>query len=284
MGSSMARNLAPEKTQAMLISDDNVLLILPSLPSYWVGGRCPADVHLHTWGGRITPLICSSSPLPYGYAPLTWSSCPPSYLSLLEKVQARAQGLIRLKALQDQLLPSSATLAAASRRSRSFRRLQDTQAACPAPGCSPTALGKPTRPHHTNCCYQDHQLILPFCQDGDLSAFLPSALHKNVEPHGTADTASLYLVLQTFKKAGGQLQTSSVLSREKGRRDQGRTTAAWLPTLRGFGKGVATAAPSASRSPRAGAIKGVLMGRSLSCTQIKRCPSGALTPCREISN
>ncbi|KAG0723207.1 hypothetical protein GWK47_043113 [Chionoecetes opilio] len=38
------------------------------------------------------------------YAPLTWSSCPPSYLCLLDKVQARAQRLILLKALPDQLL------------------------------------------------------------------------------------------------------------------------------------------------------------------------------------
>ncbi|KAG0704441.1 hypothetical protein GWK47_024684 [Chionoecetes opilio] len=32
------------------------------------------------------------------YSPLAWSSCPPSYLGLLDRVQARAQRLARLKA------------------------------------------------------------------------------------------------------------------------------------------------------------------------------------------
>ena len=31
------------------------------------------------------------------YSPLTWSSCPPSYLTLLDKVQQRAQRLVQLK-------------------------------------------------------------------------------------------------------------------------------------------------------------------------------------------
>ncbi|KAG0727741.1 hypothetical protein GWK47_033998 [Chionoecetes opilio] len=35
------------------------------------------------------------------YAPLTWSSCPPSYLGLLDKVQNRAQPLISPKAAPD---------------------------------------------------------------------------------------------------------------------------------------------------------------------------------------
>ncbi|KAG0715485.1 hypothetical protein GWK47_011826 [Chionoecetes opilio] len=105
--------------------------------------------------------------------------------------------------------PSSATLAAASRRCRSVRRLQDTQAACPASGCSPTALGKTTRPHHTNCCYQGPSIDRPFCQDRDLSAFLPSTLHKNVEPHGTADTASLYLVTPDLQECCERLDKAN---------------------------------------------------------------------------
>ncbi|KAG0712665.1 hypothetical protein GWK47_017958 [Chionoecetes opilio] len=145
------------------------------------------------------------------YAPLTWSSCPPSYLSLLDKVQARAQRLIRLKALQDQLLPPLQPLQQRRDRSRSVRRLQDTQAACPAPGCSPTALGKTTRPHHTNCCYQGPSTDRPFCQDGDLSAFLPSALHKNVEPNGTADTASLYLVTPDLQECCERLVKAAIV-------------------------------------------------------------------------
>ena len=31
------------------------------------------------------------------YAPLTWSSCPPSYLSRLDRIQARAQRMIQLR-------------------------------------------------------------------------------------------------------------------------------------------------------------------------------------------
>ncbi len=39
------------------------------------------------------------------YAPLTWSSCPPSYLGLLEKVQHRAQMFINNKTTPGQQLP-----------------------------------------------------------------------------------------------------------------------------------------------------------------------------------
>ena len=39
------------------------------------------------------------------YAPLAWSSCPRSYLSLLDMVQNRAQLMIRQKARPDQPLP-----------------------------------------------------------------------------------------------------------------------------------------------------------------------------------
>ena len=39
------------------------------------------------------------------YAPLTWSSCPPSYLGLLDKVQDRAQRLISTKTLPEEQVP-----------------------------------------------------------------------------------------------------------------------------------------------------------------------------------
>ncbi|XP_069983709.1 uncharacterized protein [Penaeus vannamei] len=39
------------------------------------------------------------------YAPLTWSSYPPSYLGLLDKIQQRAQRLICVKAPPDQSSP-----------------------------------------------------------------------------------------------------------------------------------------------------------------------------------
>ncbi|KAG0730443.1 hypothetical protein GWK47_028255 [Chionoecetes opilio] len=123
-----------------------------------------------------------------------------------------SQGITTLYAAQVRSLMEYAPLTSASRRSRSVRRLQDTQAECPAPGCSLTALGKTTRPHHTNCCYQSQSTDHPFCQDGDLSAFLPSTLHKNVEPHGTADTASLYLVTPDLQECCERLDKAAIPS------------------------------------------------------------------------
>ncbi|KAG0711647.1 hypothetical protein GWK47_020152 [Chionoecetes opilio] len=78
-----------------------------------------------------------------------------------------------------------------------------------APGCF-RQPGKTTRPHHTNCCYQGPSTDRPFCQDGDLSAFLPSTLHKNVEPHGTADTASLYLVTPDLHECCERLDKAAI--------------------------------------------------------------------------
>ncbi|KAG0718080.1 hypothetical protein GWK47_053169 [Chionoecetes opilio] len=145
------------------------------------------------------------------YAPLTWSSCPPSYLSLLDKVQARAQRLIRLNALQDQLLPPLQPL----------QQRRDVSGLCVVYKTHKqhvphlAALRQPwARPHgHTtrNCCYQGPSTDRPFCQDGDLSAFLPSALHKNVEPHGTADTASLYLVTPDLQECCERLDKAAIV-------------------------------------------------------------------------
>ncbi|MPC18231.1 hypothetical protein E2C01_011109 [Portunus trituberculatus] len=47
------------------------------------------------------------------YAPLTWSSCPPSYLTGLDRIQARAQRMVQMRN-QDQQL-SFQPLAAARR-------------------------------------------------------------------------------------------------------------------------------------------------------------------------
>ncbi|KAG0725084.1 hypothetical protein GWK47_004826 [Chionoecetes opilio] len=134
----------------------------------------------------------SSSPLPYGVRPSHVVFLPPSYLSLLDKVQARAQRLIRLKALQDQLLPPLQPL----------QQRRDVAGLCVVYKTHKqhvphlAALRQPwARPHgHTTrtAATRDHQMMSLY-QDGDLSAFpFPSALHKNVEPNGTADTASLY--------------------------------------------------------------------------------------------
>ncbi|KAG0714042.1 hypothetical protein GWK47_014899 [Chionoecetes opilio] len=65
-------------------------------------------------------------------------------------------------------------------------------------------------PH--NYCYQGPSADRPFCQDGDLSAFLPSTLHKNVEPHGTADTASLYLVTPDVQECCERLDKAAIVN------------------------------------------------------------------------
>ncbi|KAG0728236.1 hypothetical protein GWK47_032923 [Chionoecetes opilio] len=144
------------------------------------------------------------------YAPLTWSSCPPSYLSLLDKVQARAQRLIRLKALQDQLLPPLQPLQ--QRRDvaglcvvyKTHKQHVPTWLLSDSPGQDHTAT-----PHEL--LLQGPSTDRPFCQDGDLSAFLPSALHKNVEPNGTADTASLYLVTPDLQECCERLVKAAIV-------------------------------------------------------------------------
>ncbi|KAG0719095.1 hypothetical protein GWK47_051205 [Chionoecetes opilio] len=70
--------------------------------------------------------------------------------------------------------------------------------------------GKTTRPHHTNCCYQGPSTDRPFCQEGAPLCFLPSALHKNVEPNGTADTASLYLVTPDLQECCERLEKAAI--------------------------------------------------------------------------
>ncbi|KAG0693341.1 hypothetical protein GWK47_027544 [Chionoecetes opilio] len=108
------------------------------------------------------------------YAPLTWSSCPPLYLSFLNKVQARAQRLIRLKALQVQLLPPLQPL----------QQRRDVAGLCVVYKTHKqhvphlAALRHPwARPHrHTTrtAATRDHQLIVPFARtETSLRFFLP---------------------------------------------------------------------------------------------------------------
>ncbi|KAG0722187.1 hypothetical protein GWK47_044984 [Chionoecetes opilio] len=135
------------------------------------------------------------------YAPLTWSSCPPSYLSLLDKVQARAQRLIRLKALQDQLLPPLQPL----------QQRRDVAGLCVVYKTHKqhvphlAALRQPwARPHgHTTrtAATKDHQLIVPFARtETSLRSFLPrytrmwNRMVQQTQLHSTSS-------LQTFKSA-----------------------------------------------------------------------------------
>ncbi|KAG0710822.1 hypothetical protein GWK47_022007 [Chionoecetes opilio] len=135
------------------------------------------------------------------YAPLTWSSCPPSYLSLLDKVQARAQRLIRLKALQDQLLPPLQPL----------QQRRDVAGLCVVYKTHKqhvphlAALRQPwARSHgHTTrtAATRDHQLIVPFARtETSLRSFLPrytrmwNRMVQQTQLHSTSS-------LQTFRSA-----------------------------------------------------------------------------------
>ncbi|KAG0712555.1 hypothetical protein GWK47_018223 [Chionoecetes opilio] len=230
-------DLAPEKTQAMLISRRQRPLDTP-IPTILLGGRpVPLQTsisilgvevnsvltftdHIRTIARKaawklscvvrvshlldsqgITTLYAAQVRSLMEYAPLTWSSCPPSYLSLLDKVQARAQRLIRLKALQDQLLPPLQPL----------QQRRDVAGLCivykthkqHVPHLA--ALRQPwARPHgHTTrtAATRDHQLIVPFARtETSLRSFLPrytrmwNRMVQQTQLHSTSS-------LQTFKSA-----------------------------------------------------------------------------------
>ncbi|KAG0713602.1 hypothetical protein GWK47_015845 [Chionoecetes opilio] len=135
------------------------------------------------------------------YAPLTWSNCSPSYLNLLDKVQARAQRLIRLKALPDQLLPPLQPL----------QQRRDVAGLCVVYKTHKqhvpylAALRQPwARPHgHTArpAATRDHQLIVPSARmETSLRSFLPrytrmwNHMVQQTQLHSTSS-------LQTFKRA-----------------------------------------------------------------------------------
>ncbi|KAG0715148.1 hypothetical protein GWK47_012632 [Chionoecetes opilio] len=230
-------DLAPEKTQAMLISRRQRPPDTP-IPTILLGGRpVPLQTsisilgvevnsvltftdHIRTIARKaawklscvrrvshlldsqgITTLYAAQVRSLMEYAPLTWSSCPPSYLSLLDKVQARAQRLIRLKALQDQLLPPLQPL----------QQRRDVAGLCVVYKTHKqyvphlAALRQPwARPHgHTTrtAATRDHQLIVPFARtETSLRSFLPrytrmwNRMVQQTQLHSTSS-------LQTFKSA-----------------------------------------------------------------------------------
>ncbi|KAG0716722.1 hypothetical protein GWK47_009008 [Chionoecetes opilio] len=230
-------DLAPEKTQAMLISRRQRPPDTP-IPTILLGGRpVPLQTsisilgvevnsvltftdHIRTIARKsawklscvrrvshlldsqgITTLYAAQVRSLMEYAPLTWSSCPPSYLSLLHKVQARAQRLIRLKALQHQLLPPLQPL----------QQRRDVAGLCVVYKTHKqhvphlAALRQPwTRPHdHTTrtAATRDHQLFVPFARtETSLRSFLPrytrmwNRMVQQTQLHSTSS-------LQTFKSA-----------------------------------------------------------------------------------
>ncbi|XP_045105136.1 uncharacterized protein LOC123500494 [Portunus trituberculatus] len=179
--------LAPDKTQVMLVSDDTPLT---HPPSYLMEGRYPCRLP--------SPYLLKSAP--YGVCPLTWLSCP-SYLSLLDKIQHRAQRLIRLKAPPDQPSPTMQPL----------QQRRDVAGLCViykthkqgAPHL--TALRQPwAQPHgHTTraATSRVHQLVVPFARtETFLRSFLPR--YTRMWNHLVMQTQLHYTTsLHTFKSA-----------------------------------------------------------------------------------
>ena len=108
------------------------------------------------------------------YAPLTWSSCPPSYLGLLDKVQKRAERLISMKTPQDVPPPALQPL----------QQRRDVAGLCVIykthKQCVPhlAALRQPwAQPHRHStraATTRDHQLKIPFARtEAHLRSFLP---------------------------------------------------------------------------------------------------------------
>ncbi|KAG0719688.1 hypothetical protein GWK47_049993 [Chionoecetes opilio] len=135
------------------------------------------------------------------YAPRTWSSCPSLYLSLLVKVQALARGLIRLKALPDQLLPPLQPL----------HQRRDVAGLCVVYKTHKQHVPQLAvlrqswaRPHgHTTrtAATRDHQLIVPSARtETSLRSFPPrytimwNCMVQQTQLHSTSS-------LQTFKSA-----------------------------------------------------------------------------------
>jgi len=230
-------DLAPEKTQVMLVSRRHSPLDTP-IPTILLDGRAlPLQASISILGvemnsaltftghvktiarkaawklncvRRIAHLLDSQGIYTLyaaqvrslmEYAPLTWSSCPPSYLGLLDKIQQRAQRLICLKAPPDQSSPLMQPL----------QQRRDVAGLCviykthkqSAPHL--TALRQPwSQPHgHATrvAATGDDQLVVPFARtETFLRSFLPrytrmwNHLVQQTQLHRTTS-------LHTFKSA-----------------------------------------------------------------------------------
>ncbi|KAG0716678.1 hypothetical protein GWK47_009110 [Chionoecetes opilio] len=129
-------------------------------------------------------------------SPLAWSSCPPTYLGLLDRVQARAQRLKSPEAAARilQLLPSSGVMWQAC---ASWTRFTG----CNSCNCSPAPQATGTVLH----CYPCSPQHRPFgfdCalrEDGTLPPLLPSTLWLTMETLVRPDRPAPHHVLHAFK-------------------------------------------------------------------------------------
>lgn len=108
------------------------------------------------------------------FAPLTWSSCPPSYLGLLDKIQHRAQRLIRLKDPPNIQSPLIQPL----QQRRDMTGLCVIYKTHKQSALHLTALRQPWAQSHGHttrgAASRDHQLVVPFARtETFLRSFLP---------------------------------------------------------------------------------------------------------------
>ncbi|KAG0712286.1 hypothetical protein GWK47_018829 [Chionoecetes opilio] len=121
------------------------------------------------------------------YTPLAWSSCPPSYLGLLDRVQARAQRLARLKAPE-----------AAAQIIQPLQQRRDVAGMCGMYKAhrmqllqlAELRLNPWARPSHSTRAA--HNINQPsddcaLCEDGTLPPLLPTPLWSTVEYLGAPD-------------------------------------------------------------------------------------------------
>ncbi|KAG0726212.1 hypothetical protein GWK47_037082 [Chionoecetes opilio] len=120
------------------------------------------------------------------YSPLALSSCPPSYLRLLDRVQARAQRLAWLKAPEGaaqiiQPLQQRRDVAGMCVMYKAHR-MQLLQLA-------ELRLNPRARPSHsTRAAHNiDHQVTVPLREDGTLPPLLPTPLWSTLEHLGAPD-------------------------------------------------------------------------------------------------
>ncbi len=108
------------------------------------------------------------------YAPLTWSSCPPSYLGLLDRVQKRDQRIITSKTPPGQVLPPLQPL----QHRRDVAGLCAIYKVCRQGAQHLASLRQPwaiPHPHTTRDAHtRHHQLRVPFARtESSLRSFLP---------------------------------------------------------------------------------------------------------------
>ncbi|KAG0723280.1 putative RNA-directed DNA polymerase from transposon BS [Chionoecetes opilio] len=163
---------APDKTQAVLISRRQDAVNWDQHAILLAGRKIHLQESVNILGG-VGTLYKSQVRSLMEYSPLAWSSCPPSYLRLLDRAQARAQRLARLKAPE-----------AAAQIIQPLQQRRDVAGMCVMYKAhrmqllqlAELRLNPRARPSHsTRAAHNiDHQVTVPFARtEHYLRSFLP---------------------------------------------------------------------------------------------------------------